>query len=198
VSDWTPTSEDAIGILATYAVKYAACPSDYLARTTMASLRVLWPTLEDYYKRQIICAIEVAVALDRGGKLAMSTEWTAFAREMRGPKTPFTVDYRCGKCRRDGLKLWRGVHACPSKDGHELLCAACLAPGVEVDEDGRAQEKSPHGMRNDQVGGWLPAVPTGDSYWGYSSVPSQDVDWWKALPTYPTSERRGIAEGEKR
>ena len=72
--------------------------------------------------------------------------------------------------------------------GQELKCAACLVPGQTVGDDGRA-EYGKHGIMTDQVGGWLPACPVGDTFWGYSSVPSADVRWWKALPTYDATAK---------
>lgn len=104
-------------------------------------------------------------------------------------KASFTVDYRCGKCHVSGVKLWRGVHGCKSKEGHELLCAYCLAPDVLVSAIGKAAidpcDDAVPMSPSDQVRGWLPAVPVDDTFWGYTSVPAADVSWWRALPTYP-------------
>jgi hypothetical protein len=96
-------------------------------------------------------------------------------------KSAFTVDYRCSKCKSGGVKLWRLPNGAKDKQGHELLCAACLSPDKHVDEDGRLH--SEWGL-TDQVNEWLPAVPSGDTFWGYTSVPKHDVMWWRALPTY--------------
>ncbi len=97
-------------------------------------------------------------------------------------KTTFTVDYRCSKCRQGGVKLWRLPHGAKcSKTGAELLCALCLVPDLSVDQYGRMRTEWGD---SDQVNDWLPAVPSGDTFWGYSSVPKCDVDWWRALPTY--------------
>lgn len=35
-----------------------------------------------------------------------------------------------------------------------------------------------------KMNGKVPAVPVDNTYWGYSSVPSQDLEWWVGLPTY--------------
>ncbi len=51
-----------------------------------------------------------------------------------------------------------------------------------VDRDGRHIDGFGH--RTDQVGGALPAVPVGNTYYGYTSVPDAGCDWWRALPTY--------------
>ena len=97
-------------------------------------------------------------------------------------KTAFTVDYRCSKCRLGGVKLWRLPNgAKDSKTGAELLCASCLSPGKNVDQFGRVVTEWGD---SDQVNEWLPAVPSGDTFWGYTSVPKHDVEWWRALPTY--------------
>jgi hypothetical protein len=55
-----------------------------------------------------------------------------------------------------------------------LRCVACS----EV-EQGR---KLDWGI-GDQIGYRIPAVPVGDTFWGYSSVPAAGVAWWRALPT---------------
>jgi hypothetical protein len=191
----TNEEENAIGALAEYAAKYALSANEYVATSAMGYLRNIWPKVANYFKRQIIVTIEVELALDGRGSshnndypLPCRAEWENFVKEMRLPKAAFTLDYRCSKCKLDGLKLWRGVHGCVDKDENTLKCAACLVPDTKVGDDGRAQEKGLHGMRTDQVSGWLPAVPVDDTFWGYTSVPSADCEWWRALPTYRGSE----------
>jgi hypothetical protein len=159
---------------------------------TDTKLRRFWPMLEDYYKRHIQTDIEVAIALDdppRPNRQPLQNKelWIQFLKDFRPGKTAFTVDYHCHKCKAKGVKLWRGVHGCADKDGNELLCASCLAPDQKVSDKGKGKcgIKSLDDMETDQINGWLPAVPVDDTYWGYSSVPSQDVEWWVALPTYP-------------
>ena len=93
-----------------------------------------------------------------------------------------TIDYSCGRCKQRGIKLWRGVHGCKLEGLYELLCAACLAPSGGVDEDGKAFDYM-LGRRTDQVGDGLPAVPSGDSYYGYTSVPPKGLAWWETPPT---------------
>ncbi len=162
-------------------------------------IREWWPLLEDYYRRHIITTIEVQIALDEPPRynrepLEHKEVWKRLVDDLRGPKHPFTIDYHCHKCKARNVKLWRGVHGCADEDGNELLCASCLAPDIKVDDQGRWEEPPykgkdgrilMEGHKSDQVKGWLPAVPVDDTYWGYSSVPSQDVEWWVALPTYP-------------
>jgi hypothetical protein len=147
-----------------------------------------WPKLLEYYQRHIIQDIELAIMLDDpprpSGPLQHKEMWVRFVKDFRPARSTFTIDYCCGKCKTKNVKLWRGVHGCPDDSGNKLLCATCLAPDDVVDDEGRWQEPPPHSMRTDQVKGWLPAVPVGDTYWGYSSVPSQDIEWWIALPTY--------------
>lgn len=160
---------------------------------TDAKLRKWWPMLEEYYQRHIQVAIEVALEMDKYPPPAHSDRkplqnkelWQKFLADFRPPKSPFTINYHCHKCKEQNVKLWRGVHGCKDADGNGLLCASCLAPDTIVDEHGKWTEPGEHGMYTDQVKSWLPAVPVGDTYWGYSSVPSQDVEWWQGLPTYP-------------
>lgn len=187
--------ENDFGILVSYYVNGLLKWNPYVADGeygTDARLREWWPKLEDYYKRQIQTSIEIAIEMDKYPATSHSDRrplqnkelWVQFLKDFRPGKSPFTVDYTCQKCKAKGLKLWRGVHNCGDDDGNELLCASCLAPGLEVSEKGKAKDESV-GFETDQIRGWLPAVPVDDTYWGYSSVPSQDVEWWKGLPTYP-------------
>lgn len=163
-------------------------------------LREWWPKIESYYRRHIIMHMEVAIALDEPPRynrreLNNKEMWKKAIQDLRDPRSLFSIDYHCNKCKQRDVKLWRGVHGHSDSEGHELLCATCLAPGVVVDDKGTWQEppykdKSgkvlfDEGRRSDQVKGWLPAVPVDDTYWGYSSVPSQDLEWWLALATYP-------------
>lgn len=187
----TNDEENALGQLAELAVRQGLGPNEYFARMAMSALRGMWPKVVPYFRRHIVCAIEVGVALADTRPIALIDDWRRFVAEMRDPRSPFTVNYRCGKCKSTDVKLWRGVHGCADKDGNELLCARCLAPNVEVDASGKAP--SDYG-RSDQVGGWLPAVPVDDTFWGYSSVPSQDLEWWLTLPTYPPAVLTGGAE----
>lgn len=102
---------------------------------------------------------------------------------MGEPTRENLTDYACGKCGARGLKLWRMANGARNADGHELLCAVCLAPFVQVDNWGKSITGS-FGSATDQLSGWLPAVPTDGTYWGYTSVPDAGVTWWVNLPTY--------------
>lgn len=117
-------------------------------------------------------------------------------------KPAHSVDYRCDKCKVSGVKLWRNVHGAKNSAGHALLCASCLAPNATVTAYGK--EISEYGP-TDQVNGWLPAVPTGDTFWGYASVPPADAAWWRALPVEPhmtygseVAHLREVLENEQR
>src|SRR5688572_17950138 len=94
------------------------------------------------------------------------------------------ADYKCSKCGATGIKLWRQYQT--FADYIDLLCAADAMKAEKkkgvVGEDGKRE--SEYGM-TDQIGDLVPAVPTqeGDTYWGYTSVPQDGVDWWKRLPT---------------
>lgn len=96
-----------------------------------------------------------------------------------------SAGYVCSACGAAGVKLWRQWNT--MADHVQLLCAACAAPGVTVDQDGKIPFIV-RGMdlgRTDQLdSGLAPAVPVGDTFWGYTSVPQDGVDWWRSLPTY--------------
>lgn len=85
-----------------------------------------------------------------------------------------TPTYECSECKASGVKLWR-----PScLFNITLHCAGCL--GHPVDKDGKVPSR--WGM-TDQVAGLVPAVPCDVGYWGYTSVPPDQVAWWRALPS---------------
>lgn len=116
---------------------------------------------------------------------------------MGDPRSEMTRKYNCDACGVEGVKLWRGVHGCKDSEGRELKCARCLTD--EPVDDAGVWFDGDLGMRHCQVGGWLPACPTGDTYWGYTSIPDTDVAWWRALPTYapkPDPRDARIAELE--
>jgi hypothetical protein len=56
-----------------------------------------------------------------------------------------------------------------------------------VDSSGRYLSKSE--SMTDQLCGKLPAVPVGNTYWGYTSVPIDGCNWWKDLPTHPSQQK---------
>lgn len=185
-----------LGSMLLATVRYTLrCNGAYTAEYAGTLVRRHFSGCDDYDKRQIVTEIEIAVAVPRDVIPPSDIPlWEALVEEIRPPKAPFTVDYRCGKCKAVDLKLWRGVHGCELDGGAKLLCARCLAPEVEVDADGRAPCDILSGEKTDQVEGGLPAIPTDDTFWGYSSVPTADVRWWRALPTYPAVQRHGKAE----
>lgn len=99
--------------------------------------------------------------------------------------------YECGTCTSRSCKLWR-----VGGSSHvELRCALCALreeklTGLVVDDEGRIDD--PQFGKIDQLGKYIPAVPTedGKDWWGYTSVPWAGVMWWKSLPTYRPGERR--------
>ena len=177
----TPIDENDLGELLGMSLAMGLKGNGYWAEKAERLARKHWGVLAGYYQRQLLCNVEVAVQLHEQNPdsfpLSSLPMWRVFIADHRPPKAPFTICYRCDKCRKEGLKLWRGAHGAEDENGHGLLCAACLCPDKRVGEDGKRKG-------SDQVEGWLPAVPVDDTFWGYCSVPSADVMWWKALPTY--------------
>jgi hypothetical protein len=93
--------------------------------------------------------------------------------------------YVCVICGAKNVKLWRGYMVCA--DSVNLHCARCAALESKADISD-INDKGKHTgdfNRTDQIGVYVPAVPTdmGDSFWGYTSVPPEGVQWWWNLPT---------------
>jgi|WetSurMetagenome_2_1015567.scaffolds.fasta_scaffold1156715_1 hypothetical protein len=94
------------------------------------------------------------------------------------PKT-----YKCAICEATNVKLWRLYMSYDST----LRCARCAAMKTGTDistinEDGI--RISSIGLEcTDQIGSYIPAVPSKNGYWGYSSVPQEAITWWKRLKT---------------
>jgi len=92
-------------------------------------------------------------------------------------------DYKCGKCRAHGVKLWREYQTfCPA-----LFCGPCAMRDQKeagaIDDDGRIVDGI--AGRTDAIGWLVPCVPTeeNDAYWGYTSVHQDAINWWRRLPT---------------
>lgn len=95
------------------------------------------------------------------------------------------MKYKCSRCDASNCKLWRQYNTL--LDYIELMCAKCACKAEDKDvstmnADGRRMDE--YGS-TDQIGMMIPAVPSGDTFWGYTSVPQDGVDWWKALPSLP-------------
>lgn len=94
------------------------------------------------------------------------------------------MDYKCSQCGAEGVKLWRQYNT--FVEYIKLMCADCAAKDQKEDistmtPDGRYTNKS--GIKSDQIRYLVPAVPSDDgSFWGYTSVPQKDVNWWRNLP----------------
>ena len=94
-------------------------------------------------------------------------------------------DYKCGECGATSCKLWRQSQTFSPK----ILCAKCAAKdqGKNINIDTEGRHSSGTGVRTDQIGLYVPAIPLEDEngYWGYTSVPQPGCDWWRNLPTFP-------------
>lgn len=81
--------------------------------------------------------------------------------------------YRCTRCNAHGVRLWREYNVFANRT--EITCCKCT----------HECEGRPLVMNaSSQIGWRVAAVPTpsGDAFWGYSSVPSNARAWWHALP----------------
>ena len=100
-------------------------------------------------------------------------------------KNEIPQDYSCSNCGKHGIKLWRQYQtfAC----NIDLLCCDYDARNqkkkCKFSEDGKHFDKEVE-MSIDQIGWLVPAVSTeeNDTFWGYTSVPQDGVNWWKSLP----------------
>ncbi len=101
-------------------------------------------------------------------------------------KTETPPNYKCGKCRATGCKLWREYQT--FLNHQSLLCVKCAGQEegkVVCDIDDAGKIGLERRWRTDQIGWMVPAVPTeeNDTYWGYSSVPQAGCEWWNRLPS---------------
>ena len=88
-------------------------------------------------------------------------------------------NYECHDCGARDVKLWREYQTFLCNQ--TLRCMECACKDQTTPEKSRI---FPINWKNgDQIGWLIPAVPTeeGDTYWGYTSVPQDGVDWWKNL-----------------
>ncbi|HAC55996.1 TPA: hypothetical protein DCF80_00700 [Candidatus Saccharibacteria bacterium] len=103
--------------------------------------------------------------------------------------TPVTPpSYVCGMCGKSGVKLWR-TGSTMSLDTVDLACADCAA-GYESEDistmdpvTGKYMIRDLQ-MRCDQIGNYMPAVPTAenDAFWRYTCAPQEGIAWWYSLP----------------
>lgn len=99
------------------------------------------------------------------------------------------MEYKCSKCGATGCKLWRQYNT--FLDSIRLMCTKCGAENQNVDinrvlENGRVYHEVVGEC--DYLGNLIPAVPCDETFWGFTSIPQEDVDWWRALPTWPVVE----------
>lgn len=91
------------------------------------------------------------------------------------------VTYVCTSCGAANCRLWREYQTMASRT--KLLCCNC----AERDQNRKCNLDSDERMKHDQIGWLVPAVPTPewDTFWGYTSVPDDGVQWWYNLPLRP-------------
>lgn len=92
----------------------------------------------------------------------------------------YLINYFCSKCGKKNVKLWRQYQAFV---GHiKLLCGNCALKdqGKNGPIDGDGCRESDFG-KTDQIGWLVPAIPVDNTFWGYTSIPREDYNWWKQL-----------------
>lgn len=105
---------------------------------------------------------------------------------------PKNRTYRCDICGATGVKLWREYNTL--SDYTDLLC---FTHTMEAVRNSRGFSGStdllgrPYTPERSMLWNRVAAVPDNfavcmtepiDSYWGYTSVPQDGVEWWNALP----------------
>lgn len=90
-------------------------------------------------------------------------------------------NYVCSECGKTHIKLWRLYQSTYPK----LLCAECAGKNqikdiLTMDKNGTILIGS---ERTDQIGWYVPAIldKEGFRYLGYSSIPEEDMVWWRSL-----------------
>ena len=84
--------------------------------------------------------------------------------------------YFCADCGITGVRLYREYNT--FLEHQHLSCRACTL----IEEQDETDEL--YGSAEHTIGWKVAAVPTedGSTYWGYTSVPQDGVDWWDNLP----------------
>lgn len=120
-------------------------------------------------------------------------EWSMTAKHE--PYTPDAIDLICAECGAKNVRLWREYGVAVNKI--ELLCCNCAEERTD-----KKCKLSPAGTTaySDQIGYMVPAVPTNNgwnSFWGYTSVPSDAVAWWHSLPLRPTMKEKPMQSSKR-
>lgn len=103
-------------------------------------------------------------------------------------------EYKCDNCKGSNLKLWREYNT--FADHTKLLCASCLEK-KNVDKNGQHLETEypslgpimTYVISHEKLGLMVPAIAVhpfrkSQSFWGYTSVPDEDIKSWQKLSTY--------------
>jgi hypothetical protein len=140
------------------------------------------PARGDYWGVSLRARYATTRAADVVAQYTRTVRERAWAYGARVPRE-MRDRMRCGACGAAGCKMWREYNTC--SDYTKILCGQCALKdqGKTGTIDARGYIHGEHG-RCDQIGWMVPAVPTHDgSFWGYTSVPAEGVEWWRTLPT---------------
>lgn len=104
--------------------------------------------------------------------------------------TPPPDGYRCTICKASGVRLWRDYGTFLSHQTlHCFNCTILHAGGPKRKYDWDIERRGPDYTPDDcEIDGLVAAIPTAedDTFWGYTSVPSEGVAWWFGLTPRPS------------
>ena len=85
--------------------------------------------------------------------------------------------YVCDDCGAKGVRLYMDAYT--SLENQVLRCRACA-----IAKEKPSLEKPFHSESEHSIGWLVAAVPTedGSTFWGFTSVPDEGVQWWNGLP----------------
>ncbi len=96
-----------------------------------------------------------------------------------GTKTP--TNYVCSECGASGVRLFREYQTFLNHSS--LNCTDCALKRYKKGHDGKDYDFEGRDITF-EIGWMVAAIPSeeGKTFWGYSAVPTDGVEWWKRLP----------------
>lgn len=97
-------------------------------------------------------------------------------------KNEVPKNYACTECGASGVRLFREYQTFLNHSS--LECTACALKHYKKSHDGKDYDFEGKDITYD-IGWMVCAIPAaeGKTFWGYCSVPTEAIEWWKRLPT---------------